>query len=195
MRAVPTDEVPAVGALLAQAFHDDPFVRWWCPDPSTRVERATTLFTANARLGLALGDGLMPDDGSAVALYLPPGTVIDDGTVAASGLVDVIEGSGDERAAQIGRFLATLGTLHAEAAPEPHWQLFFLGVTPAAQGRGLGSGLVEEMTARARRDGVPCYLDTLTADNVAFYERRGYRVVGEADVPDSPLHAWALRLD
>jgi len=195
MRAVAADEADVVGALLAEAFLDDPFVTWWCPDPSTRAEQATALFTANARLGLALGDGLLSDDGSAVALYFAPGTVIDEEAVAASGLADVIEASGPERAGQIGRFLAALGAMHARTAPEPHWQLFFLGVAPASQRRGQGSSLVDEMTHRARRDGVPCFLDTLTAANVAFYERRGYRVVGEADVPDSPVHAWAMRID
>jgi ribosomal protein S18 acetylase RimI-like enzyme len=194
MRAVLAEDAPLVGTLLARAFHDDPFVSWWYDGAPDRVEQASALFTANARLGLALGDGLMSDDGDAVALYLPPGAVVDDGAVGSSGLPAVIEESGPERAGQIGRFLATLGTLHAETTPEPHWQLFFLGVAPPAQGRGLGGSLVDEMTRRARRDGVPCYLDTLTAANVAFYERRGYRVVAEADVPDSPVHAWAMRI-
>jgi ribosomal protein S18 acetylase RimI-like enzyme len=175
MRTVPADEAPAVGALLAEAFFDDPFVRWWCPDPASRGEEATALFTANARLGLALGDGLMSDDGSAVAIYLPPGTVIDDATVGASGLPDVIGGSGPERAGQIGRFLDTLGGLHAAATPEPHWQLLFLGVAPAAQGRGIGRRLMEAMLERA--DGaVGARLTTGNPVALALYASLGFEV-------------------
>jgi hypothetical protein len=46
---------------------------------------------------------------------------------------------------------------------------------------------------RAERDGVGVYLDTLTAGNVAFYERRGYRVVGETDIAGSDVHARGMR--
>jgi predicted N-acetyltransferase YhbS len=76
---------------------------------------------------------------------------------------------------------------------DPHWQLFLVGVEPGHQGRGLGAAIVDEMTAKARLSGAPGYLDTLTSGNVAFYERRGYRVVGEADGLGVP--AWGLRID
>ena len=77
----------------------------------------------------------------------------------------------------------------------PHWNLFLVGVHPSAQGRGLGVALVDEVNRRALRDEVPVYLDTLTASNVGFYERRGYGVVAECDVPDSDIHVWGMRFN
>jgi hypothetical protein len=41
--------------------------------------------------------------------------------------------------------------------------------------------LVEMGTSRADDAGVPCYLETGTDSNIAFYRKRGFEVVGQAD--------------
>ncbi|PZS35854.1 MAG: hypothetical protein DLM58_02925 [Pseudonocardiales bacterium] len=194
-QAVTDADTAEVGRLLAISFHQDPGPVWWFPDDASRTDAAEPLFTANARLAVALGDGLLSETRDAAALYLPPGTEITDEAVAAAALPEVLAGYGAETTGQLGRFLATLGGMHVAAMPGPHWQLFFLGVDPAVQGTGLGVALVDEVNMRALRDGVPVYLDTLTARNVGFYERRGYQVVAECDVPDSPVHVWGLRFN
>jgi ribosomal protein S18 acetylase RimI-like enzyme len=88
-----------------------------------------------------------------------------------------------------------MGTLQASVMTEPHWQLLFVGAHPAAQGNGRGVALVEEINDRAVRDQVGVYLDTLTERNVEFYEHRGYRVVGESDIPNSDIHVWGMRFN
>lgn len=40
-----------------------------------------------------------------------------------------------------------------------------------------------------------CYLDTLEAHNVPFYERHGFRVVTEGDMPERDIHIWVMRRD
>jgi ribosomal protein S18 acetylase RimI-like enzyme len=62
----------------------------------------------------------------------------------------------------------------------PHWYLLTLGTSPAQQGKGLGSALIEQGTAKAEAAGLPCYLETATESNVAFYEKRGFEVIGQA---------------
>jgi predicted N-acetyltransferase YhbS len=64
----------------------------------------------------------------------------------------------------------------------PHWYLVALGTRPEHQGEGLGSALVELGTARADDQGLPCYLETGTASNVAYYSRRGFEVVGQTEL-------------
>lgn len=46
--------------------------------------------------------------------------------------------------------------------------------------------------ARADANGLPCYLETQSADNVRFYERYGFRVAHEGEVPGHPLKMWAM---
>ncbi|HET6745448.1 MAG TPA: GNAT family N-acetyltransferase [Candidatus Limnocylindria bacterium] len=63
----------------------------------------------------------------------------------------------------------------------PHWYLMTVGTRAARQGQGLGSSLVEMGTSRADAAGLPCYLETGTDSNIAFYRKRGFEIVGQAD--------------
>ena len=64
----------------------------------------------------------------------------------------------------------------------PHWYLVALGTRPERQGEGLGSALVELGTSRADDAGIPCYLETGTASNIAYYTKLGFEVLGHTDV-------------
>jgi hypothetical protein len=44
---------------------------------------------------------------------------------------------------------------------------------------------------RADAEGLPCYLETETPGNVAYYRRHGFDVRSEWDVPDGP-HMWGM---
>ena len=73
----------------------------------------------------------------------------------------------------------------------PHLRLEFFGVLPERQGTGLGTALIEHGHRKADQLGLPCYLETFTERNVRFYERRGYRVVGDYTVGDG-VPVWGL---
>ncbi|MGI8559796.1 MAG: GNAT family N-acetyltransferase [Solirubrobacteraceae bacterium] len=60
----------------------------------------------------------------------------------------------------------------------PHVYLALLAVDPADQGVGIGSAILGEVIEASA--GLPVYLETARADNVAFYEARGFQVQGEA---------------
>jgi ribosomal protein S18 acetylase RimI-like enzyme len=69
-----------------------------------------------------------------------------------------------------------------KAVDGPHWYLMAIGTRPEVQGTGLGSALVELGTAQADKAGIPCYLETGTESNVAFYRKRGFEVTGQAEM-------------
>jgi GNAT superfamily N-acetyltransferase len=75
--------------------------------------------------------------------------------------------------------------------PEPHWYLQLLATHPDWQRRGLGAALMAVMFERADAEGLPCYLETETIDNVAYYRRHGFEVRSEWDVPTGP-HMWGM---
>ena len=58
---------------------------------------------------------------------------------------------------------------------EPHWRLSFLTVAPAAQGRRVGSALLEHGLARA--EGLPVGLESTTPGSRRLYERKGFELV------------------
>jgi hypothetical protein len=49
--------------------------------------------------------------------------------------------------------------------------------------------------ARADTDGVPCYLETMAVNNLAFYQRREFLVVDDAVQSVCQLRCWTLRRD
>jgi predicted N-acetyltransferase YhbS len=83
--------------------------------------------------------------------------------------------------------------LHLKWAPEPHWYLAMLGVDPQWQRQGIGGALMRSVFETADRDSVPCYLEAPTIENMRYYERRGFRVVEETDIPDSNIHLWCMK--
>src|SRR5204863_8595994 len=66
--------------------------------------------------------------------------------------------------------------------PASHY-LTVMGVEPSAQGRGLGSALLQPVLGEADREGVPAYLEASTPRSRALYERNGFAVTGEVRLP------------
>lgn len=100
----------------------------------------------------------------------------------------------DEVLAEHG-FIWEAGEADERVPDEPLWVLDHIGVSPAHQGRGVGRRPVEHGLALADADGIPAFLETGAARNVGYYERFGFRVVLDGDVPDGGPHIWFMRRD
>ena len=75
----------------------------------------------------------------------------------------------------------------------PHWYLVAMGVDPARQGLGLGSLLLRRGLSRVDQEGVECHLFTERSRNVSLYQRYGFEIAVEGDVPDGGPHFWFMR--
>jgi ribosomal protein S18 acetylase RimI-like enzyme len=73
----------------------------------------------------------------------------------------------------------------------PHWYLVILGTEQAAQGRGLGSALLDQVLARIDADGMPAYLESSNERNLALYGRHGFEVTSEVAIPGGP-RIWPM---
>ncbi|OZM82694.1 GNAT family N-acetyltransferase [Pseudonocardia sp. MH-G8] len=187
--ARPADLGPATDTLGA-AFADYPFTRHTvaADDHQGRVRRLQRMFLE--RIGLAQGRAwVVPDPGGeigAVAVWTTPDT---DLRVFAEIAPLAQEIAGDRAAASEAaeRALQPLRPTH------PVWFLATVGVRPDRQGRGLGRVVVEPGLRAADAAGVPCFLETSLASNVAFYRRLGFEVAGEVDIPCGGPRTWAMR--
>ncbi len=183
------------GRMLARAFMEDPAYTLILPDPAERERALQRLF--GAVVGYCLVYGLVHTTPAVegAACWLPPGnTEVTVWRMLRTGL-------GLQRAvarfpaqARSG-FLATLAymdDIHKREVPGPHWYLWALGVEPAQHGKGIGGRLLVPALAQADREGVPCYLETETEGNVAFYQKRGFHVVSDGLVPGQSLRIWTM---
>ncbi len=192
---LPSNGYAGAGAVLGQAFEDDPLWRETFSDPDTRPELLVSMFTGLARATLAAqGIAETSREFDAVALWLPPGNTIGLRATVKSrfALQRFVMGlPADDRK----RMLAVLGQLEERKKalmPNPHWYLSAIGVSPERQGEGLGSALVRSGLSKADDDNVSVYLETETEDNVGFYEHLGFEVVEQITAAGLDLPLWLL---
>jgi ribosomal protein S18 acetylase RimI-like enzyme len=69
---------------------------------------------------------------------------------------------------------------------EPHWHLGPVAVDPPLRGQGIGAALVADFCTRVDDRAALAYLETDKSENVRFYEKFGFVVVGEAEVLGVP---------
>jgi predicted GNAT family N-acyltransferase len=69
---------------------------------------------------------------------------------------------------------------------EPHWYLGMLATRSNAQGSGAGGNMLTRTLALVDQDELPAHLESTNPRNVPFYERHGFVVTGEEDLPDGP---------
>jgi ribosomal protein S18 acetylase RimI-like enzyme len=86
----------------------------------------------------------------------------------------------------LSRSLRWVGTWAKQDPKERHWHLGPVAVDAHLQGLGIGSKLMRVFCAQMDAAGEDAYLETDKPENVRFYERFGFEVVGEADVLDVP---------
>src|SRR5579862_3944263 len=60
-----------------------------------------------------------------------------------------------------------------------YYYVFFFGTDPTARKQGLCSAIVRNYQARARREGVPLWLEATTSYSMRLYESLGFKVVDE----------------
>lgn len=67
----------------------------------------------------------------------------------------------------------------------PHsaiYYLWFIGVNPDSQNKGVGKGMMQELLAESRRMGRAIYLETSTLKNLPWYRKFGLQVYQQLDL-------------
>ncbi|MCL4560559.1 MAG: GNAT family N-acetyltransferase [Chloroflexi bacterium] len=182
--------------VLARAFFEDPLMRYYLPDPQRRKSITPYLMLASLRYCLFYGMVDTTPDLAGLACWLPPGkTELGIWGLLRAGLGVVPLRLGWEALEKVRAIEPVVDRIHRACVPQEHWYLMILGVDPGRQGEGIGSGLMAARLAQAGDGHHPCYLETMTEYNVAFYRKRGFEVVHETDLAPGGLHVWMMLKD
>jgi len=191
-RAAREDDVRELSRMLARAFYDDPVMIWLLPDDKARVAQLGRLFAAMTRHHhLARGGVEVACDGSgigAAALWDPPDQWQETrrGQLAMTPTFLWILGLRAIR----GRALQELmKRVHPE---EPHWYLATIGSDPSVRSKGFGHALMASRLDRVDAEHAPAYLESSKLENIAYYQRFGFDVVGEIVLPDGGPSMWPM---
>ncbi|MGW0117319.1 GNAT family N-acetyltransferase [Streptomyces sp. NPDC003327] len=183
------DDAPAISRILASAFDNDPMMRWFFPDDTSRGAGLgryfTTLFTRQY-----LRHGVCERTGAAAAFWVAP-----EGQEKAVPDAETIQELQEILGDRAPVFRDAVQAAAEHATTEPHWYLAVIGADPAARGQGHGAALLRSGLARADAAGMPVCLESSKPDNLPVYEHFGFTVRGEFRLPGGGPTLWAMRRD
>ncbi len=179
--AQPAD-LARVGVTTAKAFADDPVMRWLYPHDDEYFALAPAAVSRLAIRWSTTESLWCTDDVVALAGWMPPGRP--DVELPA---VDTVHPQW-----RLDRFAAIGAAMDEHTPPEPHWYLNMLATHPDWQRQGLGAALMRPAFDLAEEMGLPCYLETETVANVAYYRGHGFEVRSEWDLPLDGPHMWGM---
>ncbi|MEM7300108.1 MAG: GNAT family N-acetyltransferase [Pseudomonadota bacterium] len=175
-------------ATLTLAFIADPFTRWAFPDAQSYITNYPNFIRYFGSPAFDNKLVLQDEGGGAVALWSPPNTIHDEEKLGEL-IVETMQEVKIQEIVSVGEQLSEL------KPKDPHWHLTFLGVDPAKQGSGLGGKILSKSMTQCGIDGTPAYLETANPSNLPFYERQGFRLIGEAQSGSSPIFYGMVRCD
>ena len=185
-------DIKELAHVLGRAFFDDPVMTWVLPDPGERARALSRVFATMARHHHLPSDGVeFADDGphiAAATLWSPPQQWRSSRMAELRMLPAFLRAFGSQY--RRGQQLDVMMKRHHPE--EPHWYLAVIGSDPTYRGEGYGKALMESGLARADAEFAPVYLESSNPDNVPYYERFGFEVVGELELPDDGPTMWAM---
>ncbi|HEX5828142.1 MAG TPA: GNAT family N-acetyltransferase [Candidatus Limnocylindrales bacterium] len=187
MQPLRPDQQRTAAQTLGEAFAADPLLEIVAPDPVRRAKVADRFMAVPLAFGMRHGRVWANEDASAVAVWLHPESgPMSTRRMLLAGLWRMPFVLGMEGMNRFGKAMSVTEAFHHQVEG-PHWYLLAIGTRTARQGQGLGSQLIEAGTSQADAAGLPCYLETATDSNIAFYAKRGFEVIGQGDCFGHPL--------
>lgn len=183
------------GEALTRAFMKDPMWSIVLPDETTRADAFRPMWKALIDFSRVYGEAYTTSEAEGAACWLAPGnTKMTLWKMVRTGMGLPCSMMGLPKDAR-NRFFGMMRFTdrnHSELMPGRHWYLMALGVAPGRQGRGIGAHLLAPILQRADDEGLPCYLETQTERNVAFYRKLGFEVLREVREPVGGLPIWFM---
>ncbi|MCY1235094.1 Acetyltransferase (GNAT) domain protein [compost metagenome] len=186
IRSATSDEIPRAVAVIVAAFLTDPPARFAWPAPYDYLSAMPVATGEFAGSSFLHGTAYVSTDFCGAALWLPPG-VAPNGQALEKVFRDTVKPE------HMDDLLATFEKMEQSHPKEAHWYLPQIGVEPNAQGEGIGAALMHHALAHCDQERALAYLEASKPQNIPFYRRFGFEVMGEIQVGSAPLVTPMLR--
>ena len=177
---------------LSAAFVADPVFDWFSrPDDKRAGARLVFFRFLMKEMVVGVGEVMRPSTGGGAAVWMTSESLVPNPIWKELQALPVLIGlSGWGRFGRLARLRGVMDAHHP--MDRPHDYLWFLGVTPEAQGHGVGSRLIKARLEALDAKGRPAFLETATEANVRLYSRHGFEVIGEYNAPPDGPKNWAM---
>ena len=178
MKVAKRSDKDLVVKILTDSFQDNKSINSLIPNDSNRINRISELMAYSFEVCMASGKVLLSDDKQACALVSAP----EKKKTTLSGLFHevrlVLFGIGLNNALKA---MKREKAISANYPDSPIYYLWFIGVNPQAQSKGVGGKLLTEIIEDAKFERRPIFLETSTVKNIPWYERYGLKIYKELD--------------
>lgn len=189
MRQAKYEEKNLIIDILTQSFESNQSVNYIIPQDKKRIKRIRALMDYSFEVCYLFGEVLISEDKKACALIVYPDK---KKTSLKSILLDVkliIQCVGLKN---IKKTLSREALIQKIQPKERMTYLWFIGVNLAAQNKGIGSLLLQEIIQLSIQNNRPIYLETSTVKNLPWYSKFGFQVYSEQDLS---YHLYFLKRD
>ncbi len=179
MQKAKKNDKPLVIEILTKSFNSNSSVNYIIKQDRKREKRIRALMDYSFEVCSAFGDVFLSDDKKACALIVYPDK---KKTTLKSILLDI---KLIFQAVGLGNIGKTLKREKLITTIQPKVQmsyLWFIGVDPLSQGRGIGSNMLREIIDNSNSNNRPIYLETSTVKNLPWYEKFGFEVYNEQEL-------------
>lgn len=179
MKKAEKNDKPLVIEILAKSFNSNSSVNYIIKQDSKREKRIRALMDYSFEVCSAFGDVFLSDDKKACALIVYPDK---KKATLKSILLDI---KLIFQAVGLGNISKTLKREKLITTIQPKVSmsyLWFIGVDPLTQGRGIGSKMLQEIIDYSNSNNRPIYLETSTVKNLPWYEKFGFEVYNEKEL-------------
>ena len=164
--------------ILSNSFDDNKSVNYVIKQDHSRKKRIAGLMEYSFEYCTLFGEVYLSDDKKACALSVLPDK---KKTTFKSILLDAKLALSCIGLAKIKKALDREAKIKAVHPNHAMYYLWFIGVQPDAQNKGIGSALLSELIAKSNSLRRPLYLETSTLRNIPWYEKFGFEVHTELD--------------
>lgn len=188
IRLARQNETSRVCDILGSAFSQDPVMHWM----NTHPEIYASMFRSSAEpLYMKKGLVFINESQTGAAMWTPPGvsheapmhwTVIP--------MLWKMFRTGGMQSLKRGTKLEQIFKQHHYR--KPHYYLNVIGAAMGEQGKGIGSAILRAGLEQCDRNHQEAYLESTNIKNNPLYERFGFKVTQEIELPEGGPKMWLM---
>lgn len=171
--------------MLEQAFDDNLSVNYVLKQDSKRKQRMHLLMQYTVFQGEQFGKVYLSEDENSCAVIIYPEL---KRTTLKSIIWDIRLAIGGIGIFNIHKVLQRQKLIYNARPIHDVVHLWYIGVDPTQQGKGLGSKMLEQIKADHEK---PIFLETSNPRNFSFYESHGFELINELHDLGYPLRMYA----
>ncbi|MCF1714402.1 GNAT family N-acetyltransferase [Flavihumibacter sp. RY-1] len=164
--------------ILVHSFADNKSIKYIVKQDSRKEERLRKLMAYSFERCYRFGEVYLTEDKKACALILFPHK---KKTSLSALLLDLDLAFSVIGLSNLKKVLSRESKIKQLYPKSPFYYLWFIGVYPADQNKGIGKTLLNEILTNAEREGLPVYLETSTRKNITWYEQFGFVTYNKLD--------------